>query len=72
MPSGDPCMELLFVVSCVRGDMTGDSCWEPDVRDDGLAAEVGGAEVDDGMVGRNSVLTGGFTRLNGSVVIECC
>ena len=55
-PSGDPCIELSFVLSCVRGDITGDSCWELEVNDDGLAADVG-ADVYDGMVGRMSVVT---------------
>lgn len=50
---GEPCTELLFVVSCVWGESTGDACCELDVKEEALMAEVG-TEVD-GMVGRKLV-----------------
>jgi hypothetical protein len=34
-------MELLLVVICVRGDMPGEGCHEPDAIDEALAAETG-------------------------------
>lgn len=50
---GEPCTELLFVVSCVWGESTGDACCELDVKEEALIAEVG-TEVE-GMVGRKLV-----------------
>ena len=50
---GEPCTELLFVVSWVWGESTGHACCELDVKEEALMAEVG-TEVD-GMVGRKLV-----------------
>lgn len=57
-PSGEPCIDELFVVTCVvSGDMLGEACSELEVAtDEALIAEAGtdGAEV---MGGRKEVCT---------------
>lgn len=64
-PSGEPCREELFVVSCVvSGDMTGEACSELEVvTDEALIAEAG-KEVVEERGGRKDVCTWlGFVRL---------
>lgn len=64
-PSGEPWTELLLVVSCVVcGDMMGETCCEPEVAEEALAAEAG--MEDEGMVGRELVCScDGFARRDG-------
>lgn len=70
-PSGEPCIEELFVVSCVvSGDMTGDACCELEATEEALMADAG-TEFVEPIVGRKEVWTWlGFARL--IVEEDCC
>ena len=64
-PSGEPCIEELFVVSCVvSGDMAGEGCSELEVvTEEALIAEAGMEAVEE-RDGRKDVCTWlGFARL---------
>jgi hypothetical protein len=53
-PSGEPCMELLLVISWeVCGDMIGEACCELEATEEALMADSG--TVEEGIVGREFV-----------------